>query len=86
MTVAVAAEIVGEAAEVVEAEAAEFVAEHEPELGLSDDVFPAGGRADEAERPRPPRRSPRPEPERASLCGRGAHRRRGRTSAPDRCV
>jgi small subunit ribosomal protein S1 len=47
--VAAAAEIVEEAAEAVEDEAAEFVAEHEPELGLSDDVFPAGGRADEAD-------------------------------------
>ena len=45
------AAVVEAAAEVVEAAAEEFVAEHEPELGLSDDVFPAGrpGAADEAE-------------------------------------
>jgi small subunit ribosomal protein S1 len=49
VAVAAAAEIVEEAAEAVEVEAAEFVAEHEPELGLSDDVFPAGARADEAD-------------------------------------
>jgi len=49
VAVAAAAEVVEEAAAVVEAEAEVFVAEHEPELGLSDDVFPAGGRADEAE-------------------------------------
>ncbi len=47
VVVAEAAEIVADAAEVVEEEAAEFVAEHEPELGLSDDVFPAGARADD---------------------------------------
>ena len=40
---AVAAEIVEEAAE-------EFVEEHEPELGLSDDVFPAGAAADDERR------------------------------------
>jgi len=33
------------AAEIVEEAAEEFVAEHEPELGLSDDVFPAGGKS-----------------------------------------
>ncbi len=38
--VEVAAEIVAEAAE-------ELIEEHEPELGLSDDVFPAGGSADD---------------------------------------
>jgi len=47
VVVAEAAEIVAEAAEVVEEEAAEFIAENEPELGLSDDVFPAGARADD---------------------------------------
>jgi len=41
------AALVEEAAEIVEEAAEEFVAEHEPELGLSDDVFPAGGRVDD---------------------------------------
>ena len=40
------AAVVEAAAEIVEEAAAEFIAEHEPELGLSDDVFPAGGKAD----------------------------------------
>ena len=35
------------AAEIVEEAAQEFVEEHEPELGLSDDVFPAGAMADD---------------------------------------
>ena len=39
--------VVAAAAEVVEEAAEEFVAEHEPELGLSDDVFPAGAAADD---------------------------------------
>ena len=39
--------VVAEAAEIVEEAAEEFVAEHEPELGLSDDVFPAGAAADD---------------------------------------
>ena len=50
--VALEEEIVEEAAAEVAAEIAaaeEVVAEHEPELGLSDDVFPAGARDDEAE-------------------------------------
>jgi small subunit ribosomal protein S1 len=46
--------VVAEAAEVVEAAAEEFVAEHEPELGLSDDVFPAGAAADDEEPPAEP--------------------------------
>jgi small subunit ribosomal protein S1 len=41
------AAVVETAAEIVEEAAEEFVAEHEPELGLSDDVFPAGGKADD---------------------------------------
>jgi len=41
------AALVEEAAEIVEEAAEELVAEHEPELGLSDDVFPAGGKVDE---------------------------------------
>jgi len=40
------AAVVDAAAELVEEAAEEFVAEHEPELGLSDDVFPAGGKVD----------------------------------------
>ena len=43
--------VVAEAAEIVEEAAEEFVAEHEPELGLSDDVFPAGAAADDEEPP-----------------------------------
>ena len=42
------AALVEVAAEIVEEAAEELVAEHEPELGLSDDVFPAGGKADDA--------------------------------------
>jgi small subunit ribosomal protein S1 len=46
------AAVVEAAAEIVEEAAEEFAKEHEPELGLSDDVFPAGGKADdEAEAP-----------------------------------
>ncbi len=45
------AAVVAAAAEVVEEAAEEFVAEHEPELGLSDDVFPAGAAADDEEPP-----------------------------------
>ena len=41
------AAVVEAAAEIVEEAAAEFIAEHEPELGLSDDVFPAGGKVDD---------------------------------------
>ena len=41
------AAVVEAAAEIVEEAAEEFVAEHEPELGLSDDVFPAGGKVDD---------------------------------------
>jgi len=41
------AAVVEAAAELVEEAAEEFVEEHEPELGLSDDVFPAGGKADD---------------------------------------
>jgi len=41
------AAVVEVAAEIVEEAAQEFVEEHEPELGLSDDVFPAGAMADD---------------------------------------
>ena len=41
------AAVVEAAAEIVEEAAQEFVEEHEPELGLSDDVFPAGAMADD---------------------------------------
>ena len=41
------AAVVEAAAEIVEEAAEEFVEEHEPELGLSDDVFPAGAMADD---------------------------------------
>jgi small subunit ribosomal protein S1 len=41
------AAVVEAAAELVEEAAEEFVEEHEPELGLSDDVFPAGGKDDD---------------------------------------
>ncbi len=44
-----AAEVVEAEAEVVEAAAEAVVEEHEPELGLSDDVFPAGAAADDEE-------------------------------------
>jgi small subunit ribosomal protein S1 len=40
------AAVVDAAAALVEEAAEEFVEEHEPELGLSDDVFPAGGKAE----------------------------------------
>jgi small subunit ribosomal protein S1 len=45
--VAEAAEVVEEEAEVVEAAAEAVAEEHEPELGLSDDVFPAGAPAED---------------------------------------
>jgi len=41
------AAVVEAAAEIVEEAAEEFAKEHEPELGLSDDVFPAGGKPDD---------------------------------------
>ena len=41
------AAVVEAAAEIVEEAAQELVEEHEPELGLSDDVFPAGAMADD---------------------------------------
>jgi len=41
------AAVVEVAAEIVEEAAEELVEEHEPELGLSDDVFPAGAMADD---------------------------------------
>jgi len=41
------AAVVDAAADIVAEAAEEFVAEHEPELGLSDDVFPAGGKVED---------------------------------------